>query len=69
MRMQTKRKTALRELTLSAVNHCTAINKEKIILSLFLFLLLDYGYVGSVKSYAQNWVVSIVMRKIDSGIW
>ena len=33
-------------MTLSAVNHCTAINKEKIILSLILFLLLDYGYVG-----------------------
>lgn len=25
---------------------CTAINKEKIILLLILFLLLDYGYVG-----------------------
>ena len=25
---------------------CTTINKEKIILSLILFLLLDYGYVG-----------------------
>lgn len=25
---------------------CTAINKEKIILSLHLFLLLDYGYVS-----------------------
>ena len=25
---------------------CTAINKEKIILSLILFLLLDYGYVS-----------------------
>jgi hypothetical protein len=36
----------LRELALSAVNNCTAINKEKINLSLILFLLLDYGYVG-----------------------
>ena len=25
---------------------CVAINKEKIILSLILFLLLDYGYVS-----------------------
>ena len=25
---------------------CVAINKEKIILSLILFLLLNYGYVG-----------------------
>ena len=33
-------------MTLSAVNHCTAINKERIILPLCLFLLLDYGYVG-----------------------
>ena len=33
-------------MTLSAVNHCTAINKETIILSLILFLLLNYGYVG-----------------------
>ena len=41
-----RRKTALRELALSAVNHCTAINKETILLSLILFLLLDYGYVG-----------------------
>ena len=29
MRSQTKQKTALRELTLSAVNNCTAINKER----------------------------------------
>ena len=41
-----KQKTALRELTLSAVNHCTAINKEKTYLSLLLFLLHDYGYIG-----------------------
>lgn len=33
-----RRKTALRELALSAVNHSTAINKENIILSLILFL-------------------------------
>ena len=33
-------------MTLSAVNHCTAINKETIILSLILFPLLNYGYVG-----------------------
>ena len=45
-RTQTKQKTALRELTLSAVNHCTAINKEKTLLSLVLFLLLDYGYIS-----------------------
>ena len=35
-------------MTLSAVNHCTAINKEKIILSLILFLLLDYGYISKI---------------------
>ena len=33
-------------MTLSAVNHCTAINKEKTILSVVRFLLLNYGYVG-----------------------
>ena len=36
---------ALRELTLSAVNNCTAINKEMDILFLILVLLLNYGYV------------------------
>lgn len=45
MRMQTKRKTALRELTLSAVKNCTTINKENS-LFLMLLILLNYGYVG-----------------------
>ena len=37
---------ALRVNSLSAVNHCTAINKERIILSLILFLFFGYGYVS-----------------------
>ena len=52
-------------MTLSAVNHCTAINKEKIILSLILFLLLDYGYVGKtvlVLSTPTQIVVAAVYR-------
>ena len=43
--MQTKQKTALRELTLSAVKNCTTINKENS-LFLMLLILLNYGYVG-----------------------
>ena len=52
-------------MTLSAVNYCTAINKETIILSLILFLLLNYGCVGKtvlIFSAPSQVVVTAVYR-------
>ena len=46
-------------------NHCTAINKEKIILSLTLFLLLDYGYVSKT-TLIFSAPSQIIVASIDS---
>ena len=56
---------ALRELTLSAVNNCTAINKEMDILFLILALLLNYGYV-CVTALVFSTPTQIIVASVDS---
>ena len=56
---------ALRVNSLSAVNHCTAINKEMDILFLILFLLLDYGYIGETTLIFST-PTQIIVASIDS---
>ena len=62
--MQTKQKTALRELTLSAVKNCTTINKENS-LFLMLLILLNYGYVGET-ALVFSTPTQIIVASIDS---
>ena len=52
-------------MTLSAVNHCTAINKERIILPLCLFLLLDYGYVGKTALIFSAPSQQVIVASVD----
>ena len=44
---------------------CAAINKEKIILSLILLLLLNYGYVGET-ALVFSTPTQIIVASIDS---